>query len=38
MGGPQLEVKSFEIPKRLVFEAWKKVQANGGAGRGRREH
>ena len=21
MGGPQLEVKSFEIPKRLVFEA-----------------
>ncbi len=31
MGGPQLEVKSFEIPKRLVFEAWKKVQANGGA-------
>jgi retron-type reverse transcriptase len=24
-------VKSFEIPKRLVFEAWKKVQANGGA-------
>ena len=25
------KVKSFEIPKRLVFEAWKKVQANGGA-------
>ena len=23
--------KSFEIPKRLVFEAWKKVRANGGA-------
>jgi len=24
-------VKSFEIRKRLVFEAWEKVQANGGA-------
>jgi retron-type reverse transcriptase len=31
MDEPQLKVKSFEIPKRLVFEAWKKVQANGGA-------
>ena len=31
MGGPQLTVKSFEIRKRLVFEAWEKVQANGGA-------
>ena len=31
MDGPQLKVKSFDIPKRLVFEAWKKVQANGGA-------
>jgi RNA-directed DNA polymerase len=31
MGGPKQKVKSFEIPKRLVFEAWKKVQANGGA-------
>ncbi len=31
MGEPQLKVKSFEIPKRLVYEAWKKVQANGGA-------
>jgi retron-type reverse transcriptase len=30
-GGPKQKVKSFEIPKRLVFEAWKKVQANGGA-------
>ena len=25
------KVKSFEIPKRLVYEAWEKVQANGGA-------
>jgi retron-type reverse transcriptase len=24
-------VKSFEIPKRLVFEAWEKVRANNGA-------
>jgi len=31
MDGPQLEVKSFEIDKRLVFEAWMKVQANNGA-------
>jgi len=31
MDGPQLKVKSFEIPKRLVNEAWMKVQANGGA-------
>ena len=31
MDGPQLEVKSFEIPKRLVYEAWMKVQQNGGA-------
>ncbi|WP_298446260.1 hypothetical protein [Ferrimicrobium sp.] len=23
--------KSFEIPKRLIYEAWGKVQANGGA-------
>ena len=26
-----LQVKSFDIPKRLVFEAWEKVQANKGA-------
>jgi group II intron reverse transcriptase/maturase len=26
-----LEVKSFEIPKRLVYGAWMKVQQNGGA-------
>jgi RNA-directed DNA polymerase len=26
-----LKVKSFDIPKRLVFEAWEKVQANKGA-------
>ncbi len=31
MVGPQLEVKSFEIRKRLVYEAWMKVQANNGA-------
>ena len=31
MDGPQLEVKSFEIDKRLVYEAWMKVQANNGA-------
>lgn len=31
MGGPKPNVKSFEIPKRLVYEAWEKVQANGGA-------
>ena len=31
LSGPQLQVKSFDIRKRLVFEAWEKVQANGGA-------
>ena len=31
MDGSQLGTKSFEIPKRLVYEAWMKVQANGGA-------
>jgi RNA-directed DNA polymerase len=31
MDGPKLETKSFEIPKRLVYEAWRKVQANNGA-------
>jgi RNA-directed DNA polymerase len=31
MDGPQLRVKSFEIPKRLVYGAWMKVQQNGGA-------
>ncbi len=31
MSGPQLKVKSFEIRKRLVYEAWEKVQANAGA-------
>ena len=31
MSGPQLKMKSFEIQKRLVYEAWMKVQANGGA-------
>lgn len=28
---PKQKLKSFEIRKRLVFEAWEKVQANGGA-------
>ncbi len=28
---PKPKVKSFEIPKRLVFEAWEKVRANHGA-------
>ena len=31
MGRANPKVKSFEIPKRLVYEAWKKVRANGGA-------
>ena len=29
--GPTPEVKSFEIGKRLVCEAWEKVRANNGA-------
>jgi hypothetical protein len=28
---PERKVKSFEISKRLVFEAWEKVRANNGA-------
>ncbi|MHB1786899.1 MAG: group II intron maturase-specific domain-containing protein [Acidimicrobiales bacterium] len=28
---PKRKVKSFEIRKRLVYEAWQRVQANGGA-------
>ena len=31
MDGPPLGMKSFEIRKRLVYEAWMKVQANDGA-------
>ena len=31
MGGPRSAVKSFDIAKRLVYEAWEKVRANGGA-------
>jgi len=31
MVGSKLTVKSFEIDKRLVYGAWVKVQANGGA-------
>ncbi len=30
-GRPKPKVKSFEIPKRLVSEAWEKVRANNGA-------
>jgi group II intron reverse transcriptase/maturase len=30
-GGPKQQVKSFDIPKRLVAEAWEKVRANDGA-------
>ena len=28
---PRPKVKSFDIPKRLVFEAWEKVRADNGA-------
>jgi len=31
MEKPRQAVKSFDISKRLVFGAWQKVQANGGA-------
>jgi RNA-directed DNA polymerase len=31
VSGPQLQVKSFDIRKRLVFEAWERVRANAGA-------
>ena len=31
MGRAHPSGKSFEIPKRLVYEAWKKVRANSGA-------
>ena len=31
MDRPEPKVKSFDISKRLVFEAWKKVRANDGA-------
>ena len=31
MGRAHPKVKSFEIPKRLVAEAWEKVRANDGA-------
>ena len=30
-GGPKSTVKSFEIDKRLVYEAWERVRANHGA-------
>jgi RNA-directed DNA polymerase len=39
MDGSKLKVKSFEILKRLVYEAWERVRANAGApGRGHRQH
>jgi RNA-directed DNA polymerase len=28
---PKSKVKSFDIPKRLIYQAWEKVQANAGA-------
>jgi RNA-directed DNA polymerase len=31
MDRSKLKVKSFDISKRLVYEAWEKVRANGGA-------
>ena len=31
MDKPRQTVKSFDISKRLVFEAWVKVRRNGGA-------
>ena len=31
MDRPEPKVKSFDISKRLMFEAWEKVQANAGA-------
>jgi RNA-directed DNA polymerase len=31
MDGPKQKVRSFEIPKRLVAEAWERVRANDGA-------
>ena len=31
MDGSQPKVKSFDISKRLILEAWEKVRANGGA-------
>jgi group II intron reverse transcriptase/maturase len=31
MGRPEPKVKSFDISKRLVFEAWEKVRDNAGA-------
>jgi RNA-directed DNA polymerase len=30
-GRPKPQGKSFEIPKRLIYEAWEKVRANNGA-------
>ncbi|HUY05647.1 MAG TPA: group II intron reverse transcriptase/maturase [Acidimicrobiales bacterium] len=30
-GNPKLKVKSFEISKRLIYQAWEKVRSNKGA-------
>ena len=31
MREPKLKGKSYDIPKRLVWDAWLKVKENGGA-------
>jgi RNA-directed DNA polymerase len=31
VGEPKSKVKSFDIPKRLIYQAWEKVRANAGA-------
>ena len=31
MSEPKPKVKSFDIPKRLIYQAWEKVRANAGA-------
>ena len=31
MSEPKSKVKSFDIPKRLIYQAWEKVRANAGA-------
>ncbi len=28
---PKSKVKSFDIPKRLIYQAWEKVRSNAGA-------
>jgi hypothetical protein len=31
MSEPRLQGKSYDIPKRLIWDAWLKVRENGGA-------